>query len=330
VSSIESPRSSAPVRRRNVRRPVARPTAAAEPNVAKAPDPAPENKVQIAEIEPSTEAPAPAIETPTNVAVTPRPTPVGSAPATTDAGTGGVGGGSRGGGLGGIGEAIGTVIGVVIIRGGAGGVDHCDPRTDRHPRNGPVAYPDIWARAGGGMAPNNPVPHRRGLPRWPTRLHKEERRERARQTRRALSRFLAGRPSTRWQYQPNLIAGLHGDLVAHRRSVASDGVGEKPEWCRPEDEIRGNGERGGGIARRVAEADALPASNRIYRHVRKSLILDSKGCTRLRIRRGMRFRTAASDKCEADHRNHEVAPCWHRLLRVVLRALRIVRDRKRR
>jgi hypothetical protein len=165
VSSIESPRSSAPVRRRNVRRPVARPTAAAEPNVAKAPDPAPENKVQIAEIEPSTEAPAPAIETPTNVAVTPRPTPVGSAPATTDAGSGGVGGGSRGGGLGGIGEAIGTVIGVVIIRGGAGGVDHCDPRTDRHPRNGPVAYPDIWARAGGGQTPNNPIPHRRGLPR---------------------------------------------------------------------------------------------------------------------------------------------------------------------
>jgi len=124
VSSIESPRESAPVRRRNVRRPVARPTAAAEPNVAKAPDPAPENKVEIAEIEQSTEAPAPAIETPTNVAVTPRPTPVGSAPATTDAGSGGVGGGSRGGGLGGIGEAIGTVIGVVVIRGGAGGVDN--------------------------------------------------------------------------------------------------------------------------------------------------------------------------------------------------------------
>ena len=165
VSSIESPRESAPVRKRNVRRPVARPTAAAEPKVAKAPDPAPQNKVEIAEIEPSTEAPAPAIETPTNVAVTPRPTPVGSAPATTDAGSGGVGGGSRGGGLGGIGEAIGTVIGVVIIRGGAGGVDHCDPRTDRHPRNGPVAYPDIWARAGGGRSPNNPVSRRPGLPR---------------------------------------------------------------------------------------------------------------------------------------------------------------------
>src|SRR5512138_1358057 len=131
VSAIESPMTSAPVRRKNVKRPVARPAAAANDEVAKAPDPAPENKVAVAEPEPSTETPAPAIDTPTNVAVTPRPTPVGSAPASTDVGAGGVGGGSRGGGLGGIGEAIGTIIGVVVIRGGAGGVDHCDPRTDR-------------------------------------------------------------------------------------------------------------------------------------------------------------------------------------------------------
>ena len=91
----------------------------------------PRVKVEVAEPTPSTEAPAPAIDTPTNVAVTPRPTPVGSAPRPRTRAAGGVGGGSRGGGLGGIGEAIGTVIGVVIIRGGAGGVDHCDPRTDR-------------------------------------------------------------------------------------------------------------------------------------------------------------------------------------------------------
>jgi hypothetical protein len=168
VSAIESPRSSAPVRRRNVRRPVARPAAAVDNHVAKTPDPAPENKVEVAEIEQSTEAPAPAIDTPTNVAVTPRPTPVGSAPATTDAGSGGIGGGSRGGGLGGIGEAIGTVIGVVVIRGGAGGIDHCDPRTDRRPTNGPIALPDprIPTRAGGGIIPNNPYPRRRGLPRY--------------------------------------------------------------------------------------------------------------------------------------------------------------------
>lgn len=167
VSAIESPTTSAPVRRRNVKRPVARPAAAANDEVAKAPDPAPENKVAVAEPEPSTETPAPAIDTPTNVAVTPRPTPVGSAPAPADAGAGGVGGGSRGGGLGGIGEAIGTIIGVVVIRGGAGGVDHCDPRTDRRPTNGPIALPDprVPTRGGGGIIINNPLPRRPTFPR---------------------------------------------------------------------------------------------------------------------------------------------------------------------
>lgn len=165
VSSIESPRSSAPVRRRNVRRPVATHSAAPEQQTAKTPDPAPENKVEIAEIEQSTEAPAPAIDTPTNVAVSPRPTPVGAAPATQDAGSGGSGGGSRGGGLGGIGEAIGTVIGVVVVRGGAGGIDHCDPRTDRRPRNGPVSLPDPRFPARGGTTVDNPFPRRPTFPR---------------------------------------------------------------------------------------------------------------------------------------------------------------------
>jgi hypothetical protein len=167
VSAIESPKASAPVRHRNIKRPVAKPAAAGNQDVAKAPDPAPENKVAVAEPERSTETPSPAVDTPTNVAVTPRPTPVGSAPAPTDAGAGGVGGGSRGGGLGGIGEAIGTIIGVVIIRGGAGGVDHCDPRTDRRPTNGPIALPDprIPSRAGGGIIINNPLPRRPTFPR---------------------------------------------------------------------------------------------------------------------------------------------------------------------
>jgi hypothetical protein len=167
VSAIESPKASAPVHRRNVKRPVARPAAASNDEVAKAPDPAPENKVAVAEPSPSTETPAPAIDTPTNVAVSPRPTPVGSAPAPTGAGSGSVGGGSHGGGLGGIGEAIGTIIGVVVIRGGAGGVDHCDPRTDRRPTNGPIALPDprIPTRAGGGIVINNPLPRRPTFPR---------------------------------------------------------------------------------------------------------------------------------------------------------------------
>lgn len=168
VSAIESPRSSAPVRRRSVRRPVAVPAAALEEETVKAPDPAPEAKVEVAEADPApAEAPAPTIDTPTNVAVSPRPTPVGSAPASTDVGRGGVGGGSGGGGLGGIGEAIGTVIGVVIVRGGAGGVDRCDPRTDRRPTNGPVAYPDprFPTRGGGGILINNPVSRRPRFPR---------------------------------------------------------------------------------------------------------------------------------------------------------------------
>jgi hypothetical protein len=166
VSAIESPATSAPVRRRNVRKPVVRPTGANEQELAKAPDPAPETKVEVVEPTPSAEAPAPTIDTPTNVAVTPRPTPVGSAPASTDVGSGGVGGGSRGGGLGGIGEAIGTVIGVVIIRGGTGGVDHCDPRTDRRPNNGPVYIPNTRMPVGiGGVIPTYPSGRRPPFPR---------------------------------------------------------------------------------------------------------------------------------------------------------------------
>lgn len=166
VSAIESPRSSAPVKRRSERKPVARPVAANEPEIAKAPDPAPENTIDVPEPQPAEEAPAPAIDTPTNVAVSPRPTPVGSAPATTDAGSGGVGGGSRGGGLGGVGEAIGTIIGVVIVRGGAGGIDHCDPRRDRRPNNGPITmpHPRYPGPRGTDIIANNPIPHRPTFP----------------------------------------------------------------------------------------------------------------------------------------------------------------------
>ena len=165
VSAIESPATSAPVRRRNVPKAVARPKAASEQKVAKAPEPAPEATVEVADATPSVEAPAPTIDTPTNVAVTARPTPVGSAPAPSDAGNGGVGSGSRGGGLGGVGEAIGTVIGVVIIRGGAGGIDHCDPRTDgRRGANGPVYIPNSRVPIAIGV-PNNPYPRRPTFPR---------------------------------------------------------------------------------------------------------------------------------------------------------------------
>ena len=169
VSAIESPATSAPVRKRNVHKPVAHRAALGEGQVAKSPEPATENKVQVAQPEPSTETPTPTIDTPTNVAVTPRPTPVGTAPATTDVGSGAVGGGSRGGGLGGIGEAIGTIIGVAVIRGGGGGIDHCDPRTDRRPTNGPMiggGYPIFPPPppAGRSRLPNGQIPNR---PRFP-------------------------------------------------------------------------------------------------------------------------------------------------------------------
>ena len=157
VSAIESPATSAPVRKRSVHKPVARPASTGEGQVAKSPEPAVENKVEVAQPEPSTETPAPAVETPTTVAATPRPTPVGTAPATTDVGSGAVGGGSRGGGLGGIGEAIGTIIGVAVIRGGGGGIDHCDPRTDGRGRY-PVYMPPGRSRLPNGQIPRGPFP----------------------------------------------------------------------------------------------------------------------------------------------------------------------------
>jgi len=155
VSAIESPATSAPVRKRNVHKPVARPASAGEGQVAKSPEPAVENKVEVAQPEPSTETPAPAVEAPTVVAATPRPTPVGTAPATTDVGSGAIGGGSHGGGLGGIGEAIGTIIGVAVIRGGGGGIDHCDPRTDGR---GGIYMPPGRSRLPNGRIPRGPFP----------------------------------------------------------------------------------------------------------------------------------------------------------------------------
>jgi hypothetical protein len=159
VSAIESPATSAPVRKRNVHKPVAHPASAGEGQVAKSPEPAIENKVEVAQPEPSTETPIPTVETPTTVAATPRPVPVGTAPASTDVGSGAVGGGSHGGGLGGIGEAIGTIIGVAVIRGGGGGIDHCDPRTDR--RGGRGGFPILMPPGPGprsGQVPRGPIP----------------------------------------------------------------------------------------------------------------------------------------------------------------------------
>jgi hypothetical protein len=84
----------------------------------------------------ATESPAPEATTeaapaaPT-VVVAPRPSPEPTT--TTDGSTpdGHVGGGNSGGG--GLGGLLGGIIGAVVIRGGHGGVDKCDPRTEGRP-----------------------------------------------------------------------------------------------------------------------------------------------------------------------------------------------------
>ena len=91
--------------------------------------------VQPAPSTQETPAAAPAPE-PVVVATQPSPEPTQAPVGNTGEGSAG-GRGNRGGGWGGI---IGGIIGSVIIRGGMGGEDHCDPRHDG--RNRPV-YPDI-------------------------------------------------------------------------------------------------------------------------------------------------------------------------------------------
>jgi hypothetical protein len=94
------------------------------------------------------EAPAP-VSTPE--AATPEPTVIAhqptneptSAPSTATAGSGGeVGGGERGHG-GGWGGILGGLIGAVVIRGGIGTVDKCDPRTDGRARPTIIDRPDF-------------------------------------------------------------------------------------------------------------------------------------------------------------------------------------------
>ena len=113
---------------------------------AKAPARTPEPEVlaeaDAAEPAPSiqqTPAPAPAPE-PIVVAQSPSPEPA-PVPVGTP-GDGNMGRGNRGGG--GWGSVLGGIIGSVVIRGGMGGEDHCDPRHDgrarpTYPSNIPIS-----------------------------------------------------------------------------------------------------------------------------------------------------------------------------------------------
>jgi hypothetical protein len=111
--------------------------AAPEPTIAETPAPTPTA---------SAESPAPE---PTVVAESPRPAP---APASGAGGGPSEGAGDRGNG-GGWGGLLGGIIGAVVIRGGSGGVDHCDPRSDGRMGRPTVDRPDFGLPlpTGGGV-----------------------------------------------------------------------------------------------------------------------------------------------------------------------------------
>ena len=137
---VATKRHTAPVRRPQ---PVSKPAevlADAEPIGAMAEAPAPTKSPDPASLptipEPVATAPAPGAE--------PAPVPV---PRRDGGGGGGIGERRRGGGIGGLGGIFGGILTGVVIRGGHGGVDKCDPRTD--------------GRSGGifiGSAPNSGMP----------------------------------------------------------------------------------------------------------------------------------------------------------------------------
>ena len=139
VSDIEQSRASVPAKRPRVSHHAVHPTVSAQPAEEEASDVAPDPVVAAA-----SEAPAPvsipeaaAPEPAVVIAQHPSPEPaVVQAGATSD---GSVGESGHGGGLGGL---LGGIIGAVVIRGGHGGPDKCDPRRDGRARptviDGPV------------------------------------------------------------------------------------------------------------------------------------------------------------------------------------------------
>jgi hypothetical protein len=134
VSSVERSRAGTPSKRIATahHRAKAAPTRRPSPEVASeaAPDPM---DAMVAEAPTPVSTPEAATVEPTVVAHQPTIEPA-SAPSTAPAGSGGeVGGGSRGHG-GGWGGILGGLIGGVVIRGGIGSVDKCDPRTDGRAR----------------------------------------------------------------------------------------------------------------------------------------------------------------------------------------------------
>ena len=141
VSEVEQPRKAQPVRRPSATpkppRPIvkARPAVHTEPDVAREPEvvaeaPAP---APVAESEQAIPEPVVIAERPS-----PDPLPADIIPVSMPSDGGMAERGRRGGiGRGGLGGIMGGIIGGVVLRGGHGGRDKCDPRTDGRNR-GPV------------------------------------------------------------------------------------------------------------------------------------------------------------------------------------------------
>jgi len=132
---VASKRRTPPVRRaERVSRPsddvVEEPTAAS--NEAPAPAPAPVAVATETAPEPIVIVQQPTTET----APAPIPVSTGRGDDGRSIGEGGIGERRPGGGIGGV---LGGIIGAVVIRGGHGGVDKCDPRTDGRGRGGIIS-----------------------------------------------------------------------------------------------------------------------------------------------------------------------------------------------
>jgi outer membrane biosynthesis protein TonB len=142
VSSVEQVKPAVPSKRVShtsepAKAPKPRPKAKRAPAPAPTPEPQVVAEADVPEPEPQqtpSEAPAPE---PQPVVIAQQPSPEPSHAPVGNTGDGGVGNRGNGGGWGGI---LGGIIGAVVIRGGMGGVDHCDPRTDGRVR---PTYPNV-------------------------------------------------------------------------------------------------------------------------------------------------------------------------------------------
>ena len=159
VSDLERPRAAEPAKRPKVTRNPIRPTVRQAPKAETVADVATEKEtVAEAPAQPAVSEPVSApMPEPMVISQRPTPDPV-YVPTRGSPGDGGMGERGRNGGVGGIGGILGGIFTGVVIRGGHGGVDKCDPRTDGRGRGG------VFERPQAGF----PLPT--GQTTFPTRL----------------------------------------------------------------------------------------------------------------------------------------------------------------